>query len=90
MPTIGYFIRGQKIDIVVGADWNKIYGTVKSKYVVPAPPKPKNLPPITASKEELLAKSVKELKGMMDERSISYQGLFEKPELVAKLLEGKM
>lgn len=90
MPTIGYFIRGQKVDTVVGADWNKIYQTVKSKYVIPAPPKPKNLPPVTASKEELMGKSVKELKGMMDERGISYAGLFEKPELAERLLEGKM
>lgn len=88
MPTIGYFIGGNKVDTVVGADWGKIYGTVKARYVVPAPPK-KKVGPVTESREQLMARSVKELKGMMDERDISYAGLFEKGELVGRLLEGK-
>ena len=93
MPTIGYFLDGQKIATVVGADWNKIYSTVKSKYVVPAQPKPapkKDLPPITETHDQLMGRPVKELKSLLDERGISYAGLFEKGELVGKLLENKM
>ncbi|KAI9007619.1 thioredoxin-like protein [Hyaloraphidium curvatum] len=91
MPTILYFKDGQKLTSVVGADWNKIYSTVKSNYIVP-PPKPapkKDLPPVKETYEQLMTHPVKDLKHMLEERGISYAGLFEKSELAMKLLEKK-
>lgn len=100
MPTIMFFVDGQKVANVVGADWNKIYQTTKSKYIAapkaaapaaeakPAPKK--DLPPLTESHDQLMTKSVKDLKHMMDERGISYVGLFEKEELVGTLLGSKV
>lgn len=40
------------------------------------------LPQVTASKEELAAMGVKDLKAILDERKLSYAGITEKSELV--------
>lgn len=48
-----------------------------------AEPEKQALPLVTASAEELLKGSVKELKAILDARKISYAGVTEKSELVA-------
>jgi hypothetical protein len=54
----------------------------KALAVAPEPEKAP-LPLITASTEELMKSSVKELKGILDARKISYTGVTEKSELVS-------
>lgn len=48
---------------------------------------PEPLPLITESHEELMARSIKELKAILTERGISMVGLAEKSDLVAKVEE---
>ena len=45
------------------------------------------LPPITASREELMEMKVKDLKGILTARAIPLTGLFEKGDIVSKILE---
>lgn len=48
-----------------------------------AEPEKQALPLITASADDLLASSVKELKAILEARKISFAGVTEKSELVA-------
>eukprot|EP00201_Polytomella_parva_P001436 CAMPEP_0175086384 /NCGR_PEP_ID=MMETSP0052_2-20121109/29219_1 /TAXON_ID=51329 ORGANISM="Polytomella parva, Strain SAG 63-3" /NCGR_SAMPLE_ID=MMETSP0052_2 /ASSEMBLY_ACC=CAM_ASM_000194 /LENGTH=122 /DNA_ID=CAMNT_0016358561 /DNA_START=346 /DNA_END=714 /DNA_ORIENTATION=+ len=45
------------------------------------------LPLITQSREELMAMPAKELKKILTDRNLSYEGLFEKELLVEKIIE---
>lgn len=45
------------------------------------------LPAVTASREELLGRSVKELKAILTERGLSLAGLAEKADIVERILE---
>ena len=45
------------------------------------------LPPITASREELMAMGAKDLKGILTSRTIPLTGLFEKGDIVSKIIE---
>lgn len=60
-----------------------------NKAAAAAAPKrePEALPLITESKEELMSRSIKELKGMLSERGVSMAGLAEKADLVGKIME---
>lgn len=49
---------------------------------VDAEPEKQPLPLITATAEELMKSSVKELKGILDARKVSFAGVTEKSELV--------
>lgn len=48
---------------------------------------PPTLPAVTASREELQAMSIKDLKQILRERGVSIAGLAEKGDIVAKILE---
>lgn len=53
----------------------------------PAPTPKKELPRITASKEELSALPIKELKKILQDRGIGISDLNEKSELVDRVIE---
>jgi hypothetical protein len=55
---------------------------VDKALAVAAEPVKQALPLITASREDLVKSSVKELKGILDARKISFAGVTEKSELV--------
>ncbi|KAL4418880.1 hypothetical protein ABPG77_010049 [Micractinium sp. CCAP 211/92] len=52
-----------------------------------APKQQRQLPAITASREELMGRPVRELKQILEERGIGMAGLAEKGELVDRILE---
>ncbi|KAL4443316.1 hypothetical protein ABPG75_011053 [Micractinium tetrahymenae] len=52
-----------------------------------APKQQRQLPPITASREELMGRPVRELKQILEERGIGMAGLAEKGELADLILE---
>ena len=60
---------------------------VDKALAVPAEPEKQALPLITASAEDLLKSSVKELKGILDARKISFAGVTEKSELVELIVQ---
>jgi thioredoxin 1 len=77
LPTFLFFRGGSKVESMLGADYNKLEGYVKSLQ-----PKEKRAIPADAA---LSAMSGKELKTIMAEYSISSQGMLEKAEFVDAL-----
>lgn len=53
----------------------------------PAPEQKKTLPRVTATREELLAMPVRELKQILQDRKIGFADLHEKTELVDRIIE---
>ena len=100
MPTFMVFVGGQKVHELRGADKKGLENLVgqaieslgnlnAQKEALEAKQKKQNLAekPITATRDELLASSIKVLKGMLEERGWSSHGCFEKTDLVNRLLK---
>ncbi|KAJ3331246.1 hypothetical protein HDU91_003382 [Kappamyces sp. JEL0680] len=98
MPTFKVYLQGREIKDMRGADRNGLERLVKESiefhaqaYSSQAKARHEQKKaamggPVTESRQELMGKSIKELKEMLTSRSISLVGLAEKSDLVERLL----
>jgi thioredoxin 1 len=103
MPTFIAYINGKRYKDLQGADRNGLESLVKdaieqgegfkrleeSIRQKKADMEKLSKEPITESDEDLMKKSVKELKAMLDARGWGYVGCIYKEDLVKKLRDGK-
>eukprot|EP01031_Cornospumella_fuschlensis_P025024 gene25023-30228_t len=81
MPTFKVFLKGRVVDELRGADPNGLENIIRQavdQYKV-------RFGPITETEEELMLKSIKDLKAMLRQRGLSDVGLSEKGDLVKRL-----
>ncbi|KAJ3306394.1 hypothetical protein HDV03_005361 [Kappamyces sp. JEL0829] len=83
MPTFKVYLQGREIKDMRGADRNGLERLAKARH---EQKKAAMGGPVTESRQELMGKSIKELKEMLTSRSISLVGLAEKSDLVERLL----
>ncbi|KAJ3315013.1 hypothetical protein HDV04_004813 [Boothiomyces sp. JEL0838] len=95
MPTFISYINGQRVDQFSGADRNRLQHLVSNaveqnkKYQDAIKSKLESLK-VTETEEQLMQKSVKELKEMFAARGWSTYKCFEKRDLVTRLLSEKI
>lgn len=82
MPTFAFFLNGNKVDSVEGADVQRVQSLVE-KYSKMAGPSP------IPSDEELHNMSAKQLLTLMSDHNISSAGLPEKSDLIAELSKAR-
>ncbi|KAJ3386948.1 hypothetical protein HDU92_002197 [Lobulomyces angularis] len=96
MPTFIAYLNGKRTEDFTGADKkgleNLVKNTVEKKSKTDASKEGANLAAeeVKESEEELMKKSVKEIKAMLRERGLSEKGCVEKRDLVLLLLKGKL
>ncbi|KAJ3274396.1 hypothetical protein HDV01_003000 [Terramyces sp. JEL0728] len=95
MPTFVAYINGQEADRFSGADRNRLQTLVNGaveqnkKYQDAVKSKLESLK-VTETEEQLMQKSIKELKEMFAARGWSTEKCFEKKDLVTRLLTDKL
>eukprot|EP00128_Syssomonas_multiformis_P008406 Colp12_sorted_trinity150504_noHs@19097 len=89
IPT-SFIVNHQNKVIYVGHPMEPAFASKLAEAAAQASPRhtPKALPLITETYEELMKKSVKELKAILEDRKIDYKGCTEKGDL-AKLIEDR-
>jgi thioredoxin 1 len=93
MPTFKVFLQGREIRELKGADKagleRMIHESIQFYKDKLTQHEQNRSKPVTETREELMAMSIKELKLMLTSRSISLNGLVEKVDLINTLLGNK-